>query len=530
VSPEQQPAEQQQTAAPETTIQEAMPAIEATPLSTQQRLLSLQRKVGNQAFGRMIDRWKADKAVLAREDIPTEAEIAEAQAWADEGIRKGTDLTPGNPGAGLNNAPGGFDAEYDPKLGQLTIIMRCGVDFVDGIGRDGVPASGLQPELDRINALPTEIERQTELAKFQWPEPDDDIQKVTFRNDVESMIEPFWSGQHEFFLRKKGWSWLGAKVKVDLRVDNKSRLPDAHLTIKPVKIPDNVSRGANVEPGQPGNARDQVMNVTSNVNRSGSFLTHFVTFAINAKDVVGDQATKLQRVIDTFKGAETAPGSGTPDPRSLQTPVVLTGHASSTGSDAYNQKLSEDRVAGVEKFMRENGFVNVTTRVSGSGVGESEATGGEVEHDRRVDIIIGSGNSQNTIRHEFGHAFGLGDEYAATPLVSAGQTRAQGTPQMGDDATHDNLVKKMVDAGGTPLKGAVCEPTDSIMSVGDVVRPQHYATFHAALTTITAPQAPWALGPPTGRNDALPGSAAPATGAPAPAPDGTAPAPEPVTA
>ena len=54
---------------------------------------------------------------------------------------------------------------------------------------------------------------------------------------------------------------------------------------------------------------------------------------------------------------------------------------------------------------------------------------------------------------------------------------------------------------------AVCEPTDSIMSVGDVVRPQHYSTFHAALTDITD-QEPWALGPPTGRNDPLPAGAA----------------------
>ena len=171
--------------------------------------------------------------------------------------------------------------------------------------------------------------------------------------------------------------------------------------------------------------------------------------------------------------------------------------------------------------MREKGFMNVETRVSGEGVGEAEASGGENVNDRRVDIVIGSGNSQNTLRHEFGHAFGLGDEYAGTPLVSAGP----GVPNVGQDATHDNLVKKMVDAGGTPLKGAVCEPTDSIMSVGDVVRPQHYATFHAALTKITAPQEPWALGPPTGRNDPLPGAAAAGTGAPA-----TAPPPEPVPA
>ena len=63
------------------------------------------------------------------------------------------------------------------------------------------------------------------------------------------------------------------------------------------------------------------MNVSSNVNASGSFLTHFVTFGINNPDVEGDQATKLQRVVDTFKGAGASPGVA--DARSLQTPVVL---------------------------------------------------------------------------------------------------------------------------------------------------------------------------------------------------------------
>ena len=210
--------------------------------------------------------------------------------------------------------------------------------------------------------------------------------------------------------------------------------------------------------------------------------------------------------MNTFKGAESSPGVA--DVRSIQTPVVLTGHASATGSAEHNLRLSEERVASVADFMQAEGFVNVITRVSGEGVGETEATGGEVAEERRVDIVIGSGNAQSTIAHEFGHAFGLGDEYANTPLVSPGLGRDTGTPQMGDTATHDTLVKNMIDAGGQPLKGAVCEPTDSIMSVGDVVRPQHYATFHASLTEITAPQGPWALGPPTGRNDPLPGAAA----------------------
>src|SRR5262249_12403697 len=138
----------------------AKAAIAASPQSTQQRLLSLQQRVGNQAFGRMVDRWKADKAVLAREDIPTDDEIKQAEAWAAGGKKSGKDLAPGAGGAGLNNAPGGFDAEYDPKAGELTIIMRCAVDFIDGIGRDGKPRKGLEKQAERIKKITSDIKRQ----------------------------------------------------------------------------------------------------------------------------------------------------------------------------------------------------------------------------------------------------------------------------------------------------------------------------------------------------------------------------------
>jgi outer membrane protein OmpA-like peptidoglycan-associated protein len=384
--------------------------------------------------------------------------------------------------------------------------MRCGVEFVDGIKADGTAADGLEQAVADIDLLPTEIEREQRRALFRWSPDKGDPDRVQFKTDVESQIEAFWGGHHEFFLRKRGWSWLGATVRIDLQVADKEDIPDCHLTIRPVKIPPDVDLGAAVSPGGLENARDQVLNMSSNTRATGSFLRHQVTFGVNSSAVVGDQAQILRDVVNTFKGAETSPGVA--DDRSIQTPVTLTGHASATGAAEHNQRLSDERVAAVAEFMHNEGFVNVITRVSGEGVGETEATGGEVEQDRRVDIVIGSGGEQLTIAHEFGHAFGLGDEYANTPLVSSGLGRDTGTPQMGDTATHDTLVKNMIDAGGQPLKGAVCEPTDSIMSVGDVVRPQHYATFHAALTEITQPQGPWALGPPTGRNDPLPGAAA----------------------
>jgi hypothetical protein len=66
-------------------------------------------------------------------------------AWAVEGIRRGTDLTSGAPGAGHDNTPGGFDAVYDPAAGELVIIMRCAVEFTDGISRAGVADGGCRP-------------------------------------------------------------------------------------------------------------------------------------------------------------------------------------------------------------------------------------------------------------------------------------------------------------------------------------------------------------------------------------------------
>src|SRR4051812_17264861 len=515
MSREQQAAEPAvEAAAP--TVADAAPALDVP-----QRMLALQQKVGNAACGRMVARWAQTQGrTLARDEIPTEAEIKEAETWAATGPFVGKDLTPGAGGAGLGNAPGGFDAAYDPSQDELTITMRCAVDWVDGIGADGKAAKGLEKQLENIKKLPTEAQRQERIALFRWPTAKTAAEKTTFMSGVESTIEPFWSGNHQFFLRKKGWSWLGANVKVDIVVADKEDITDQHLLIKPVKVPADVSLGANVEPGQATNARDQVLNVTSNIGAEGSFLNHRVTFAVNSSAIAGQQATNLDNVVQTFKGAESSPGVA--DARSVQTPVVLTGRASATGDPTHNQELSEQRAAAVEAFMRAKGFVNVEKRVTGSGVGDTTAAGGENENDRRVDIVIGSGGNQNTLQHEFGHAFGLGDEYANTPLVSSGLGRNTGTPQMGDDATHDNLVKNMVDAGGQPLAGAVCEPTDSIMSVGNVVRPQHYATFHAALTQITK-QSPWALGPATGRNDALPGAAAPGTGAGEPA--GETPAP-----
>ena len=97
-------------------------------------------------------------------------------------------------------------------------------------------------------------------------------------------------------------------------------------------------------------------------------------------------------------------------------------------------------------------------------------------------MVVGSGAQQAVAAHEAGHMFGLQDEYTA-PFSGTGVAR--GT------ATDPGLGR----AQGLP--GAVAENTDSIMSVGNAVKPQHYATFLEALKHVTG-LSDWAIGAPTG--------------------------------
>jgi hypothetical protein len=84
----------------------------------------------------------------------------------------------------------------------------------------------------------------------------------------------------------------------------------------------------------------------------------------------------------------------------------------------------------------------------------------------------------NIAVHEFGHAFGLDDEYGT----------------VGTKPAHHDMARQMTDASGAHLPGAVREHNAGIMSFGTEVRPRHYATFHHALQTVTA-KSPWSLGP-----------------------------------
>jgi hypothetical protein len=177
----------------------------------------------------------------------------------------------------------------------------------------------------------------------------------------------------------------------------------------------------------------------------------------------------LDKLIVDFQRAR--PGEGAP--------ITITGHASSTGEPARNQSLSERRARAVANHLETHGDMIAHARITTQGVGDVGAT--EDPSFQCVDIQIGSGDAQRTLAHEIGHMLGLDDEYASP---AGGISPGAGTPgTIGQPVAHGTLPPM-----GGGVQPAVSENNDNIMSVGNVVRPQHYITFLEALNGVTTPE------------------------------------------
>jgi hypothetical protein len=243
--------------------------------------------------------------------------------------------------------------------------------------------------------------------------------------------------------------------------------------------------------------------------RSDLPLVHTVPFTRDSDTLTPGAITRIQNFTNRYQGA--AAGTAGARPPSVR----LEAHTSAAGTVAHNLDLAQRRANAVRAQLGTAGFSNVTTRVTDDIRGERDAHGSNAAKEQRVDMVVDSGQAQILAAHEFGHAFGLGDEYAvdtdATGAPIAGGITGTGSAT-GSRADHDAQAKAMTDDSGAALPGAVNENSDNVMSLGSTVRPQHYSTFHAALVQITSvPE--WALGPkhPAPSRVSEPPAATPAT-------------------
>jgi outer membrane protein OmpA-like peptidoglycan-associated protein len=509
--------------------------------------------------GMAVQRTPANGLVLQRDPTPTpaavpgttattaaggtfEQNLAAADVFHSHGMFGPTEVQPGG---------GSFEASYDPAGGVMNIVIRAAVEFKDAVTSSGgtfTPANAnLQDIANRARSL-RGSRRTAFIAQYQW----NSTEKAGWLTNLETSVESAWGGKHQFHINRPQWEWIGARVNVDVQAHEGTRAGNDHLAVSSIKMPSGENLYSHNDAGEhpdpatptdhtvhsgfsstgtgvpgtattPGNSFDSTMTIASTdvTARPDNVLRNFVLFDHNRDELRPGVAGGLQDWIATFQGAPGTPGS-----RSIG--VKLESHTSASGTAEYNLDLAQRRADTIKTFLGSHGLTNVSgsiiTDPQGVDAGASTRDSAvKQERQRRVDLIVDSGASQVLAAHEFGHAFGLGDEYSTAPAAgTAGTSTITGSGgTSGTPADHDGLTKNMTDASGTHLPGAVHENNDNIMSFGNTVQPQHYSTFHAALVEITS-ISEWALGAATARPSAPAGTGAPA---PAATPAGTPPPP-----
>ncbi len=469
------PAEAEPAAPGEASAGPLPESVEGMPLHSsaagvrRQALLGLQRGQGNAWVSRQVAQVMrqgdpAREAFLAQGPMPTVA---------------GLDMTSAT---GI----GGFNAMYDPGRQELRITLRVGIVAVDGLTID--PATGIvTPATNDFNAdaaavmaepdIPTRV--ATVTNDWHWPDGGE-----SFRARYEQMAENAWGEQHYFV--NQTWDDVFADVEVDLDVHLGAGAND-HCTATVFKVPEHSSAGPGAVVNSSGSPTGSTGTFTSSgLEATSDFLNYRLEYPEGATNVgsatghgdvgEGDPGpTYLNKFIADFQRGTPTGGA----------PVTITGHASATGTHEVNDRIARERAQNVETFLRSHGGQIADYRITVQSEGDTGATA-DAEW-RRVDIMVGDGRPQVTMMHETGHMFGLDDEYSSP---AGGFAPGAGTPGViGQPVAHSGLAAAM--GPGVPV--AVSENNDNIMSVGNVVRPQHYSTFHEALTNVTAPQG-WRYG------------------------------------
>ena len=434
-------------------------------------VLALQRGAGNAAVARSLSARRVLSRVI--DDRAYNAGREARDTWIAGGVRGPIDHAP-------STGRGGFSVKYDPAAQELVIELHGGVEFKDGLdiwlGRfvvaqqpDSAPAAAAA---QAINALPV-AERRAAMAPWLWTAAG----KTTFLTEFESSIEEAWRSKHQFHCSKEFWTDLGSTVDVRVVVHEGGQDSGDHLKITSYKESDTVvnSGPAYVAPTETfgsHDADDNEMVLTSNQTHRRSDIAQSVGISFRPETTELDTGSINQ--LNWFGNAYKSGGGPRCSTCSQEITEAATGAVNveiDGGTGPNPEDAARARFATVKAQLVSAGMTDAESRcvlIVRSGGGD----GGQVR--------MGAGVQQIVAAHEAGHMFGLGDEYTA-PFSGTGG--ALGTPVDAD----------LGPAQGLP--GAVHENSDSIMSVGAAVRPQHYATFLEAIKAVTAMQE-WEFGPP----------------------------------
>jgi hypothetical protein len=467
----------------------AVPDVASAPVAPSvARLLALQRGAGNVAVSRMLQRQPA-VLVPGQEEYDTARKARDAFVAAGKKGPQTYNPTTRNP----DNYYGGFDVEYDPAAEALNISLKGGVLFLAGITLD---ASGNAVAVETsaetaaavatINKLPP-ADRAAAVKPWQWtsqggPDADDE---TNFLTKFQTSVHDAWTDQHPIHATKKYWEDLGATVTVNVTVsklaDAASKGADQHMLVNANKVPT----------GFVGGAAD-VHRATGKTGPTDNIMT------VTSEDVVPRKDGLLESDVD-FQ-----PGKGLLTPASVGTVWRLAKEMPNPkpGTTIEIAGLTV-KVEGMNSQQRRDRFDAVLDHLKqGGGMDPSRATFVDGGTGDKGHITVGDGKAQTVVAHESGHMFGLDDEYTGKGAYAPGKS-----------TEHTKL------AASEGMAGAMHAKSDSIMSEGAKVRPQHYTTFLDALKFISGVNE-WDIGP---KQAVRPPSGAGDFPTPAPSGDGGTP-------
>jgi hypothetical protein len=443
-------------------------------------VLALQPAAGNAALARALG-GGAGAAPLLRQPAPpgtTGSDHLDARAakdrWQAQGVR-----------GPMKHTRGGFQVAYVPigADGALNVTLKGGVDFQDGIELVDIfglkvavvnqGTQGTRNEASRINRLPFG-RREAAVAGWRWG----GAEKRAFLQGFEAAIEGAWNRRYQFHCTRAHWTDLGVDVNVFVEVHEGARAAGEHVQVTSYKVPPGGPAGHVGVVRRTGSGPDDVemrLNSEDAAPRTDILLKTSIAFPAggDALDAAGKRSAQQFGGWWAGGGAPICPTCAKEVTELAASPINL--HVQGTGTDPHAQ--AKRRFTNLVADLRAAGMSDAVDRCVFHDDGEGDD----------VRLVVGDGQAQTVAAHEAGHMFGLDDEYPKSnaPKGTAGDPLATGAP----------VDPGLAAAQGLP--GAVRERSDSIMSVGDAVKPQHYATFLAGLKLVTGME-DWAFGPAQG--------------------------------
>lgn len=430
---------------------------------------------------------------------------------------------------------GGFQSEYYPLFEYLAVNVRGKTKFKNGLSLQASDViKSEDSDLDNLAVLLNTMNDKTLNRKivntyYTWSDDQKEKAKNNFKQRLKETTK-IWEagGKMRFHVDEPCWEDIKAKVGITIDVqdagtatfdETKASTTD-HIQVALVKNPNKTEKGqiksdikaAAQKSGT--NYSKPELSVTANVAPSNVMtltntdLTEFSNFSndfqhsnlrvdINFGHGKYKLTTKAKKRIDAvlkiYKSGDNNP---------INNKVTLVGYASKSGSSEYNTNLVDKRLDSVYNFLtKKRKFTNIESRKKQKNYSDKLAEKNpslDSSMFRKVQIVIGSGEKQNVVAHEFGHVFKLEDEY-----VTPNGTPGSGKPR-GELVGHNEMAEN-IGAGGIMgnrfiqilpefMKSAIrnltgegvrAEYSDNIMSLGNEVRKQHYGPFGKALNKLT---------------------------------------------